>query len=151
MSFMHPFHERYPELAKKESRSIHLPDGDGDIPPGDYLLVESYCTDPKCDCRRVVLMVWNGTSQETAATIGLGFDRDDPLAVPILDPLNRQSAYAESMLKVVAEIALDAEYMARLERHYRMMKDKDEGSEKAEPKPWWKQRPKKPKRRGWQR
>ena len=146
--FMEPFHSRFPEIAQSEARSIHLRDEGSPTPAGDYLLMESYCTDPKCDCRRVILTVVNVHTGETAATIGFGFDPDDPMRGPYLDPINRQSSDAEDVLGLVAGLALDAAYVSRLEHHYRLMKggEPERGTERAPERPWWKHRPTKPKR-----
>ena len=57
-------------------------------------------------------------------------------------------AWTRFLLKAVREILLaDPAYLARLERHYTMVKQKIAGEDR--PRPWWK-KPKKPKRRrGW--
>jgi hypothetical protein len=63
------------------------------------------------------------------ATIGYGFDPDahDPIRLdlpnPLLDPINPQSPYAEEILALFKEIALDEVYEERLRRHYRMVKE----------------------------
>jgi hypothetical protein len=140
---MQAFHSRFLELAKKEGRSLHWQSDDGPIPRGDYLLMEAYCTDPKCDCRRVMLTVVNTATGELAATIGFGFDPGAPMSAPMLDPLNQQSPYAEEMLRLVVGMALDAEYLARLERRYHMMKAAVSGGGEEQPR-WGKSKPKKP-------
>jgi preprotein translocase subunit SecA len=57
------------------------------------------------------------------AAIGYAFDRDDPNPGPYLDPLNEQSRYAPALMELVSELALsDSKYLARLERHYRLVK-----------------------------
>ena len=53
MGFL-PFHEIEPELAERETRTVTLIRGQGDLPEGAYALIESYCPDPTCDCRRVM-------------------------------------------------------------------------------------------------
>ena len=92
------------------------------------------------------------------AAISLGFDANGSMPGPFLDPINPQAPYAEELLHLVATLVLtDSKYVARLERHYNMMKDKlgrpapsseRQGSEQ----PWWKRKRKKPKRFGlWHR
>jgi len=57
------------------------------------------------------------------ACISFGFDRDDEMAGPFLDPLNPQSRYAEQLFGLVEDVILsDSRYVARLERHYEMVK-----------------------------
>jgi hypothetical protein len=122
------FYHLFPDVAERESRSLNLPYGseDGDLPPGSYLFVEQYCTDPDCDCERVLLSV---TEERLGivATIAYGFN---PAKFPeicsdpdlFLDPLNPQSQYAEQILVLFKEIVLDEVYEERLRRHYRMVK-----------------------------
>ena len=76
-----------------ETRTITIIRGKGDLPEGTYGLVESFCPDPGCDCRRVMLNVVGKELPERGylATISYGFDRDEEMAGPFLDPLNPQS------------------------------------------------------------
>ncbi len=50
------FAEIYPKLALAETRTIRTRGYPG-LPDDEYALLESYCPDPKCDCRRVMLNV----------------------------------------------------------------------------------------------
>jgi hypothetical protein len=60
---------------------------------------------------------------EYLASISYGFDRDDDDAGPYLDPLNRQCRYAEDLMRLVEEVVLsDLAYVARLKRHYALVK-----------------------------
>lgn len=59
---MLPFHPLFEELAKNEVRVLNISDGDP-LPKGAYLFTEAYCSEPRCDCRRVWLQ---------SATVGLG-------------------------------------------------------------------------------
>jgi len=57
------------------------------------------------------------------ASISYGFDRDDEMTGPFLDPMNPQSQYAEELLRLLEETVLsDLRYVARLERHYVLVK-----------------------------
>ncbi len=124
---LRPFHELFPDLASREYRSIVLPDGGDEIPPGGYLYLECYCTDPGCDCRRVLLFVMNG-AHELVASIGFGFDPGSPFSDPLLDPLNTQSEYAWELLELAHEYLFsDDLYVQRLERHYEMFKSAVQG------------------------
>lgn len=137
----------FPEVAKAETRSLHIVEDLNGLPPGEYGFVESYCTDPKCDCRRVLLHVLR-PEEGMVAVVSYGFDPGAPMRGPFLDPLHPRPAYGEALLKAVREVLLaDPAYLARLERHYTMVKQKVAGADG--PRPWWK-KPKKPKRRrGW--
>jgi hypothetical protein len=122
------FHDLFPEIAERESRSLHIRDvGDeGEIPAGNYLFLEQYCTDPDCDCQRVLLSVTE-PRLGIVATISYGFNPSQfPWFVddlePFLEPLNPQSQFAEELLAIFKEIVLDKEYDERLKRHYRLVK-----------------------------
>jgi hypothetical protein len=119
-----PFHKLVPEIAEKETRVIIVFGGD-DVPADTYGLLEYYCPDPGCDCRRVMINVVSKTHPERGflASISYGFDRDDEMAGPFLDPLNFQSELAEALLVRVEVALLDSDYVARLERHYTIVKE----------------------------
>ena len=120
-----PFHEIEPDLAEREIRQITVVRSQGELPEAAYALVESFCPDPACDCRRVMLNVACKEQPERGflATISYGFDRDEEMAGPFLDPLNPQSEYSEALLKLVTTSALsDRGYVERLEEHYRLVK-----------------------------
>lgn len=122
--YLIPFFAVEPELAAEETRVLTLFQSQRGIPPGSYGLLESYCPDPTCDCRRVMLNVAEEQQPERfLASISYGFDRDAPEAGPFLDPFNEQSPYAQALLELINEIVLsDAAYLARLERHYHLVK-----------------------------
>ena len=130
-----PFYSRFPDLAAQETRSIFIFTS-GELPPGQYGFLELFCDDPTCDCRRVVISVispqrgpaplatinygwehvafyarWLGTWQGAAACKG-----------PSLDPLHPQTAYAEALLALFESALEDAQYKARLARHYALFK-----------------------------
>ncbi len=119
-----PFYLVEPKLAAKETRVINLLVPQGELPVGSYGLLEFYCPDPTCDCRRVMLNVVEEKGPgRFLASISYGFDRGEDMAGPFLDPLNPQSKYAEGLLQLVEETVLsNPRYVARLERHYVMVK-----------------------------
>jgi hypothetical protein len=118
-----PFYELFPEQAWAETRSITIR-GHPILPDDDYGLIEAYCPDPKCDCRRVMLnVIGRQQGPDYLAAISYGFDRKKQDAGPFLDPLNPQSQYAPALLDLaVTEILIDTAYVARLESHYRQSK-----------------------------
>jgi hypothetical protein len=123
---MVPFHLLFPEVAQLETRAVILfhtnPFG---LPPDTYGLVDLYCEQPGCDCRRVMLNVLSDKARRQVATINHGFE-PSPLEPEqtFLDPLNPQSNLSLRLLKLVRDHVLrDEDYVARLHRHYRMFKD----------------------------
>src|SRR3989344_510036 len=68
---MESFHNRFLDVAEKETRCIIIPFGKK-LPAGEYFLTESYCNDDNCDCRRVFINIVH--NQEIVATIGYGWE-----------------------------------------------------------------------------
>lgn len=116
-----PFHELFPEQGMNECRVLHVMRHER-IPRDDYALVEYYCIDPGCDCRRVLLRAMSKATREYVAAISFAFDRRSKNAGPLLDPVNEQSSYARDLLNAVANVLSDPDYVARLEAHYRQVK-----------------------------
>ena len=67
-----PFYERFPEVAEKETRTITI-FNDPELPAGEYGLIEAYCNEPDCDCRRVFLNVCSWQRGERIAVIAYGW------------------------------------------------------------------------------
>ncbi len=116
-----PYSTFFPEQAARETRSFTTR-GDPVLADDEYGLLESYCADPACACRRVMLNVLSRRQREVLAAISFGFDRNSEFAGPFLDPLNRQSASAGNLLVAVREVLADPVYVARLEAHYYQVK-----------------------------
>jgi hypothetical protein len=70
---MTPFHSRFLDLAAHETRSLHVLTGGGTLPIGEYSLLEWFCDEPECDCRRVLVqIVPAGRPNEVLAVINYG-------------------------------------------------------------------------------
>ena len=135
--FFEHFHNRFPEIAEKEVRTLTYRVS-GRVPPDTYALLELYCNTPGCDCRRVFLEVVSKRRKKTLATIAYGWedrrfyekwlgDEDseiiDDMMGPALNLTSPQSKIAPALLEVVSEhIESDPDYVERLKRHYRMFK-----------------------------
>jgi hypothetical protein len=135
---MEPFHIECPKIGLNETRSITLLSGYKKLPKGEYGFVESYCNDPKCDCRRVFLNVISPQFEgEILATINYGWediefykkwmmgpDYVDELKGPSLAPGMKQSKLAKDLLELFKdEVLSDRNYVKRLKRHYEMFKE----------------------------
>ena len=146
-------YELLPELAIKETRTITVFPMYKRLPPGDYGLVEMYCADHDCDCRRVLFSVISSNTQKPVAVIAYGWESDDfyarwynrgkpgpiepetlaDLKGPCLNWMSPQSQYANEVLRVVAGDTLrDKAYVDRLKRHYALFKKKLEESPEYE-------------------
>jgi hypothetical protein len=117
------FFHFFPEQAEAETRTVTLR-GHPVLPDDEYALIEAFCPDPQCDCRRVMLNVAGRRQMELGflASVGFGFDRAGEFAGPFLDPLNPQSQYADALLELVTQVLADPAYVARLESHYQQVK-----------------------------
>lgn len=118
------------EQGEAETRTITT-QGHAMLPDDEYALVEFYCPDPACDCRRVMLNVLPRRQAQRGylAYISFGFDPDNEMAEllgldnPCLDPMNPQSAYSPFFLNLVTQMLEDdPAYVARLESHYHQVK-----------------------------
>ncbi len=132
------FHTRFPELAARETRCLHVLADGGPLPKGEYGFLEYYCTDPDCDCRRVLVRVTTPQAPDTAlATINYGWESPEfytdwmhgdeqagrDITAASLDPLHPQSKYADWLLDYFQTMMITSpEYLARLARHYELFK-----------------------------
>ena len=145
-------YELLPDLAMEETRTmtVFLHNVYG-LPPGDYGLVEMYCNDENCDCRRVFLMVISSVTKSPVATITFGWESKafyakwfnmgkdidfSELDEFTLDSVNhlhgihlneasKQSKIAPKILRMVSDyLHEDKAYVDRLKRHYKLFRAK---------------------------
>jgi hypothetical protein len=137
------FHDSFPEIAERETRTIIVLERPGPLPPGHYSLLDMYCDEPGCDCRRVMLSVFVTESKSIEAVIAYGweshdfyarwFHDDDPemireLQGPVLNLGSPQSPRASAILDLVRNVALqDKQYIERLKDHYRVFREVVDG------------------------
>lgn len=139
------FHDYFPEIAERETRTVTVPSSSPfDLPPADYGLLEMYCDEPGCDCRRVFFYVVSSRSRSEEAVVAYGWEpaqfyakwahEDDPDVVhqlqgPILNLASQQSEHAPEILRLIKEFVLqDLEYVKRLKAHYHLFRQHvDEG------------------------
>ena len=141
------FHDRFPDIAEKETRCITF-FNDPDLFSDTYDLVELYCDEPGCDCRRVMFNVISDNKKESVAVIAYGWEREDyyrkwfgendaktikELKGPILNLWSPQSSLAPALLKNVKNIVLrDQRFIERLKRHYRLFRGAIEEEHRTE-------------------
>ena len=116
-------------------RTLHI-QGAGDVPDGDYDLIECFCNEIDCDCRRVMISVLACNTNKIVAYISYGWESVDfylkwaynladaiECKGPYLDPLNQQSPYAPFFLSLFEGYVLqDKTYVERLKKHYALFK-----------------------------
>ena len=130
------FHEKFPEIAKKETRSFASFDK-SELAGSEFGLLEMYCDEPDCDCRRVMFCVMSRQHEKPMAYIAYGWEDDqfyidwfrnnDPdiireLKGPVLNTMSPQSKLAPALLEVVTGLLQDQAYVNRLKRHYNMFR-----------------------------
>ena len=132
------FHDYFPEIAEKETRSITImKDSAWGLPPANYGLLEMFCDEPGCDCRRVFFYVVSDRRNDLEAVVAYGWEsadfyikwlrEDDPemirdLIGPSLNLTSPQSNLAPGILKMVSDILQDKAYVERIKRHYKMFR-----------------------------
>ena len=131
------FHEKFPAIAENETRSITIINNP-ELPSDSYGLIESYCDELDCDCRRVFLSIISEKHEKVLAVIAFGweskqfyakwFGGNDPQTInelqgPILNLISPQSKFAPKLLELVNSVVLqDKKYIERLKRHYAMFR-----------------------------
>ncbi len=135
---MVPFYTKFPDIAAVETRSLIIAKNEK-MPDGIYGLLESYCDELNCDCRRVFInVVSEGLPAKILATISYGWETPgfykkwmrgaDPdliemMTHPYLEISCPQSEYANGFLELFQEVIKDKSYVERLARHYVLFKE----------------------------
>jgi len=143
MAFV-PFHNYFPEVGHRETRSITVPPGSAlGLPAGEYGFLEFYCDEPGCDCRRVLFYVVARDRTGVQAVIGWGWEdvefylrwsgyssRADAMEMkgPALNRGSPATELAPALVELVRNVLLkDPAYVERIKRHYRMVREKVDG------------------------
>ena len=125
---MLPFMEKFRSLAEKETRCILIVANDKRTnapPPDNYGLLEFYCDEKDCDCRRVMIQVFGEHQRKIFAVICMAFNPEDLEPGPYLDPMHPQSRHAQWFLeRFVDMVNNDHNYLARLHDHYIIFREK---------------------------
>ena len=131
------FDQICPEIARAETHVCTVPEpGLPGVPPGPYLLREFYCTEPDCDCRRLLVqfLPLHGPG-EIAASINYGWEKArfykqwsrDPdlwreMAGATLEPLAEQGPHARIFLEIFDHVIKNQSLVEHFRRHYRLVK-----------------------------
>lgn len=129
---------RCPTLAERETRTLFVRNRDDGISPGEYAFTEAFCMGKKCDCRRVMFMVYRRNldlknDPEHVATIGFGWepmsfylewmygDREGAefMRGPVIEPNSPLCGYDHHLLRLFRDTCLlSPDYVDRVRRHY---------------------------------
>ena len=150
-----PLYKLLPEVAMKETCTITVAQQNHfRLPEGEYGMVEMFCNDEDCDCRRVIIMVMYSQAFKPVAYISFGWesqdyyaswyssgkvtkysdmDTDDQLRIEDmriahLNTMSPQSEIATTVFKMVDALVLqDRAYVDRLKHHYMQFRAKVDG------------------------
>ncbi|MFZ4547061.1 MAG: hypothetical protein ACOYN4_06490 [Bacteroidales bacterium] len=127
------FETYFPEIAEKETRVIQFFEGT-ELAGDTLILIEMFCDEPKCDCRRVMLNVFSEKRKEFVAAIAFGWENErfykkwypygnendiKELKGPALNAMSRTTDISEIVLKSVTELVLSQQnYIDRVKEHY---------------------------------
>jgi len=146
--FYERFVARFPEVGYAETRTAQVV-GRRDLPAGNYGFLELFCTDPACDCRRVIIQVIEEKAPDrVVATINYGWEtlrfyrnwyHDEEGAAELvgasLEPLGKQGPHASTLLRLFEQLLTDRSYADRIPRHYEMFKRAQQTSSPRRQKP----------------
>jgi len=135
------FHDKFPALAEKETRTITVfKNNDFGLPADDYTFVELFCNVAKCDCRRVFFQVFSMKRRQSEAIICWGWENaafykkwmgyaDKQMLAEMIGPClnvgSPQSPLAPALLNLFSKLLLnDVTYTNRVKNHYAMFKKK---------------------------
>jgi hypothetical protein len=104
--------------------------------PTRYLLREVYCTEPGCDCRRVlVYFIADAERLQVAACINYGWETEEfyrkwsghpelarEMTGATLEPFGEQGPHAERFLRVFNQVVQDPAVVAAFRRHYTLVR-----------------------------
>ena len=124
------------DIALKTRRVSLLQDMFG-LSKGAYFLVESYCVDGSCDCRKVMINVIAGDKNIILGTIGFGWEGpeyyikwmyDDEkagraLVGAYIEPGGIQNGLENECLELVKYSLCDLNYIKLIKERYKIFKD----------------------------
>ena len=133
------FHDLFPEIAERETRSVFLPLPQGGLPAGGYVFREMFCDERGCDCRRAFFLVDTSFRDGVEAVVAWGWedlkfyeawlkygDKTDAqmLQGPVLNLDSPETELAPRILELFRHVLLkDRDYIERVKRHYELFRE----------------------------
>lgn len=133
-----PFGVRHFEESQKEIMTLVIKENKFGVQLGIYPVLENYCIEKECDCRKAMLNIYNLKNSQIMATIGYGWEdqgyyikwygADDSFIKEIvgsyLEPGGIQSEQADIFLELWRDLILkNHEYRDQIRRHYNLFKE----------------------------
>ena len=123
-----------PELDGKDVKTIVLTEDKNGLRAGSYKLIENFCADRQCDCRKVMINLVNDKN-EILATMGFGWEgikyyekwiNDKKLAQEMtgayLEKDGIQTEHSRECLRLFKKVLKDLYYVNCFRRHYKQFK-----------------------------
>jgi hypothetical protein len=134
---LEPFDVICHDVALAELRACHVPEPSASGPGDKYFLREFYCTERRCDCRRVLVQfIRDGQPSGVAASINYGWERAGfyarwsrdtvmarEMASATLEPFAEQGPHAQRFLRIFNHLIEDPQLVEAFRRHYRLVKE----------------------------
>jgi len=128
------FHEFFPHEAQQETVVYHA-SNESFLPEGYYAFLESYCSNPNCDCKTVLIQIEPQSrrnpidfdrSARPTAVIKYGWEKPFSKKNPMIHADAPESSLALIALKLFQEyVEANSHYLTNLNKHYSMMKKID--------------------------
>lgn len=107
------------------------------LPDGDYRFVDTYCTNPSCDCRKTMILVYRNDNHVSTINFGwessafyrewMGHASEDDIALPMsgasIDITSPDGVSPTGMLAFFQAL-LDENWTAKFKTHYARVKAK---------------------------
>lgn len=107
-----------------------------DLPDGSYSFMDTYCTDPSCDCRKTMILVLHEGEVVSIVNYGwedpafyeqwMGADQDEdmpPMHGASIDIASPDRVSPQGMLELVNSL-LDEKWVSKFREHYTAFKSK---------------------------
>lgn len=121
-----------PEIAERETRTIHVLGADQDLPVGEYVFIEMFCDEDNCDCRWAMIHVYSVRHRGVVATLSYGWEershyvrwmRDEEMVDGFVGaneyPLQLQTELTPALLQTFRDMLnQDRAYGERIKHHY---------------------------------
>ena len=133
------FDQICPDVAGAEQLSCVVSTPTFRVPLGPYVMREFYCTELKCDCRRVLVQFFrsdNGLRPRVLAAVNFGWEPPAyyrkwskvpgmwrEMAGATLERLSEQGPDAKSFLALFKNSAQQPAFVDGFRRHYALVKD----------------------------
>jgi len=117
--YLCPFDALYPDQAATEYGTLQVAHQDGTV-VDDYTLIEYICSNPDCDCQKILLDVVAHSTHQIMAHIDLNLRHSLSARLSEDKP---QSPFAETLLELIVKHKLsNPNYQAHLRAHYHQLK-----------------------------